>query len=187
MEENISDVNVGQTETQPDTLTDAGASEGDFSIPDEYKDRGWTKNLKSIDDLWKMNDNAQNMIGRKTIGIPSEEATDEEISEFYSKIRPQNQADYKVDLEGADKELFEKLFYDNGLSQRQANALIEGYKQSIAVAESEMKSAEGYRQELANRFGITSIPTLILMRGGKAVKTMIGYRPKADIEKQLAD
>ena len=41
--------------------------------------------------------------------------------------------------------------------------------------------------ELATRFGITSIPTLILMRGGEAVKTMIGYRPKADIEKQLAE
>jgi len=39
--------------------------------------------------------------------------------------------------------------------------------------------------ELANRFGITSIPTLILMRDGEAVKTLIGYRPKADIEKQL--
>lgn len=39
--------------------------------------------------------------------------------------------------------------------------------------------------ELANRFGITSIPTLIVMEGGKAVNTMIGFRPKADIEKLL--
>lgn len=41
--------------------------------------------------------------------------------------------------------------------------------------------------ELATRFQITSIPTLVLMRGGEAVKTIIGYRPKADIEKQLAE
>lgn len=39
--------------------------------------------------------------------------------------------------------------------------------------------------ELAVRFGITSIPTLIVMNGGKAVATAVGYRPKADILKLL--
>ena len=38
---------------------------------------------------------------------------------------------------------------------------------------------------LAARFGITSIPTLILMENGKPVRTVMGYRPKADILKQL--
>ena len=39
--------------------------------------------------------------------------------------------------------------------------------------------------DLAMQFGITSIPTLILMRKGEAVATMVGYRPKADILKLL--
>ena len=38
---------------------------------------------------------------------------------------------------------------------------------------------------LAARFGITSIPTLILMDKGEAVKTLVGFRPKADILKNL--
>ena len=38
---------------------------------------------------------------------------------------------------------------------------------------------------LAARFGITSIPTLILMDKGETVKTLVGFRPKADILKQL--
>ncbi len=38
---------------------------------------------------------------------------------------------------------------------------------------------------LAARFGITSIPTLILMENGEAVKVLVGFRPKADILKQL--
>lgn len=42
-------------------------------------------------------------------------------------------------------------------------------------------------REIAIRFGITSIPTLILMRDGEAVKTIVGFRPKADIEKLLAE
>ena len=39
--------------------------------------------------------------------------------------------------------------------------------------------------ELAASFGIISIPTLIVMKDGKAVNTAVGYRPKADILKLL--
>ena len=39
--------------------------------------------------------------------------------------------------------------------------------------------------ELATSFGIISIPTLVVMRDGKAVNTAVGYRPKADILKLL--
>ena len=39
--------------------------------------------------------------------------------------------------------------------------------------------------DLAVRFGITSIPTLVLMKNGEVAATMVGYRPKADILKLL--
>ena len=39
--------------------------------------------------------------------------------------------------------------------------------------------------ELAMQFGVSSIPTLVVMKDGKAVAQAIGYRPKADIEKLL--
>ena len=39
--------------------------------------------------------------------------------------------------------------------------------------------------ELAMQFGITSIPTLVLMKSGDVAATMVGYRPKADILKLL--
>ena len=35
---------------------------------------------------------------------------------------------------------------------------------------------------LAVRYGIVSIPTLILVDKGEAVNKIVGYRPKADIE-----
>ena len=38
---------------------------------------------------------------------------------------------------------------------------------------------------LAAKFGIVSIPTLVLMENGEAVQTAVGYRPKADILKLL--
>ena len=35
--------------------------------------------------------------------------------------------------------------------------------------------------ELAEAFGIVSIPTLAVLKGGKVVNTAVGVRPKADI------
>jgi len=39
--------------------------------------------------------------------------------------------------------------------------------------------------ELASRFGIRSIPSLLVFRGGELVDTMIGVRPKAEILQRL--
>ena len=39
--------------------------------------------------------------------------------------------------------------------------------------------------ELATRFGITSIPTLVVLEKGQKTAAAIGFRPKADIEKLL--
>ena len=39
--------------------------------------------------------------------------------------------------------------------------------------------------ELAIQFSVSSIPTLIVMKGGAVAATAVGYRPKADIEKLL--
>ncbi len=39
--------------------------------------------------------------------------------------------------------------------------------------------------ELATRFGIVSIPTLIVFVGGKAVHTMVGNMPAAELRHEL--
>ena len=40
-------------------------------------------------------------------------------------------------------------------------------------------------QELAMRFGVQSIPTMILFKDGQPAAATIGARPKGDIERQL--
>lgn len=40
-------------------------------------------------------------------------------------------------------------------------------------------------QDLAMRFNVMSIPTLILFKGGKAVETIVGAAPKGSILSQL--
>ena len=39
--------------------------------------------------------------------------------------------------------------------------------------------------ELAKRFGIVSIPTLVLVKDGREAARIMGYRPKADILNKL--
>ncbi len=38
------------------------------------------------------------------------------------------------------------------------------------------------QQELAGAFGVSSIPTLVVMKNGKVVNQTVGARPKAQIE-----
>lgn len=40
--------------------------------------------------------------------------------------------------------------------------------------------------EIANRYGVMSIPTLILFKNGEEVNKSVGYSPKEDIEEFLA-
>ena len=40
-------------------------------------------------------------------------------------------------------------------------------------------------QELATRFGIRAIPTLLLFKGGQVKETMVGMTGKKDLEKKL--
>lgn len=41
------------------------------------------------------------------------------------------------------------------------------------------------QMELAVRFQVASIPTLVVVRNGEVTKTLVGYRPKEDILKLL--
>ena len=38
---------------------------------------------------------------------------------------------------------------------------------------------------LANRYGIASIPTVMLFKNGEVVNTSLGYRPKNELETML--
>lgn len=39
--------------------------------------------------------------------------------------------------------------------------------------------------DLAARFGVVSIPTLVVLKNGQIVSQAVGYRPRADIEAML--
>ena len=122
-----------------------------LNIPDDYKDAGWAKNIKTTEDLWKAHANAQTLIGKKTIGLPDENSTPEQIQDYYSKIRPKDLTEYEF-AEGTsaeEKEFYSKIMYENGLTKSQAKSLSEAvYKQSA-----EAFSKKGMLEELEKSFG----------------------------------
>lgn len=52
---------------------------------------------------------------------------------------------------------------------------------SLTVAKLNVDENQG----TAARFGVMSIPTLILFKEGQAVERLVGYMPKAEIKKRL--
>ena len=58
---------------------------------------------------------------------------------------------------------------------------IAAENESITIAKVDVDEA----RDLAIQFGIASIPTLIVMDKGEVKGKLIGFRPKADIEKLL--
>lgn len=182
MEESMTDVSEQGSETQSDANA-AGGDTGGFSVPEEYKDAGWSKNIKSYDDLWKMNANAQSLIGRKTIGIPSDKSTPEEWQSFFEKVRPEKAEEYGLELDGDDKAFYEKLFFDNGISTKQAKGIMGAYQERMQQALAGLTSEEGFRQEMQGRFGdkyedtVKSLSALIAREASDADKKVLNAMP----------
>ncbi len=60
--------------------------------------------------------------------------------------------------------------------------------ESIAAEHSEIRVGKvnvDEQPELAMQFGVRSIPMLVVMKGGKAVASTVGYQPKESIERLL--
>lgn len=118
-------------------------------VPEAYRDKPYMQNIKSIDSLFQQLDNAQSLIGKKTIGVPEATATPEEWDSFFSKIRPENPDGYelktvelpedkanlqqyfdKVRTPEYEKDL-KQLFHKAGLTAKQAEILTSEYDQLI--------------------------------------------------------
>lgn len=123
-----------------------------FSVPEEYKDKGWAGKVKSLDDVYKQLDATDALVGKKTVGVPDfEKASPEEVEEYYSKTRPESKDNYSF-AEGtpdADKEKFSNLFFENGISKHQADNIIKAYQADEAAQFTE----EGALQEMEKALG----------------------------------
>lgn len=134
----------------------SNAEQQSFAIPEAYAERGWAKDIRSADDLWKLTDNAQSLIGKRPAGIPTKDAPQEEWDKFYRSMgRPDSADQYEFDAsydgmpEGVDMKAYEEkakgFFHKLGLSPEKAN---EAWKEYVAM---EMEGVEAHKASLAER------------------------------------
>ncbi len=138
---------------------EAGKSSVDFQIPEPFKDKPWTKNVKSVEDLFKIHDDAQALIGKKRIIPDFDKATPQEVDEYLNMLRPKEKevfADFfKDDKEMSDerKSAFTDLLFESGLSKPQAERILKGYKAMEASVQEKLFDKDGFIESLKKNFG----------------------------------
>ncbi|MDY5697727.1 MAG: hypothetical protein SPK75_15270 [Victivallales bacterium] len=159
-----------ETETQETTNTEtmntetaggtpAPEQKTETAVPSDWKSglpeelRGSVEKFKTVEDMAKSYLNMEKLVGKKTIGMPDENSSEEEWSKLYDRLgRPVAADKYEVKrAEGLPPELIDeegmKSFlgaaYKAGLNQKQVSALVsefdrqllEGAKRSAAAEE----------------------------------------------------
>lgn len=141
-------LSIDPTDNLRDSLT--GKQPDKSFLPEEYRNKGWAKNIKTKNDIYKAYDNAQNLIGKKTIGVPSEDATPEELKSFYEKTTPK---EYNIEGLTENKEVFHEMFKENGLTNKQANGIVEKYNSLVEEQNKMLFDGEKLKERLQERFG----------------------------------
>lgn len=147
--------NTEETEVNTDnTVETTTPAVPAFEVPEEYKETGWAKNIKSNEDLWKSYANAQSLIGKKS--IPDfDTADDKAIQEYYSRVRPKEATDYDLGdvLLDNEAEQVRKTFYDNGLNKKQAKAVLDQFVDIVKADATAKYGTESFKTEMESAFG----------------------------------
>jgi hypothetical protein len=130
-----------------------------FAVPEAYAGKDWAKSIKSPDDLWKLTDNAQSLIGKRPAGIPAPDAPDEEWTKFYNAAgRPEKPDAYKFSpIEGVPEGLdltpiqqkAANILHQAGLNQKQADKVYQLFlKEELAAADQSKAQIEEKQKAL---------------------------------------
>ena len=127
------------------------------SISEQYRTNPNIEKFTEIDALAKSYINAVSMIGTDKIPLPGKTATDEQWNEVYNKLgRPESPDKYKLELKTDVAPVDENVikgFAQNahklGLNNKQAQGILEFYKNTLESSAKEMSVNMEYAQEQA--------------------------------------
>ena len=136
---------AASAQAEPQTNPEPTSS---FSVPEAYASKGWAKDIKSPDDLWKLTDNAQSLIGKRA--APAPDAPAEEWTNYMKQLgMPEKPDGYTLsDIEGVPegmdlapfKQQAQELMHKAGLTPRQADALWKEYISTELAASSKAQA-----------------------------------------------
>ena len=146
----------------PDAQTNSAPVDWKASLPEDLRNDPSLSDIKDVGSMAKSYINGQKLIGKNRIALPDGNATDEEMSSFYSQIgRPEKSDGYKfgerpalpegLDYDEAFESQFRDLSYKAGLTSTQAKAIYDGYHDYISKkAELEGTSASAQNEQWVN-------------------------------------
>ena len=121
------------------------AEENDFTLPDEYKEKGWASQMHSIDDLCKKIDNQEKFISKGQ--LPHRDSSEQDIQAFEEKMKKYtSELDYS-DLTGKDEDLA-KALKESGVPKFQAKRVVD----LIKSREAKEYGEEEFEKMLGDRF-----------------------------------
>ena len=150
---------AGSTTTPPSSTTPPASQ--DFKstwkeyIPEDLKDRAEWNNIKDPSDLFKNYINAQQTIS-KSVRLPDEQATPEDIAAFYTKLgKPAKKEDYTFEYQAKEGDIYTKDSFDFSMFQDIADKanLTKKQYQALASAYIDINNAnyKAYNQGLADK------------------------------------
>lgn len=114
----------------------AAGSQPDFrtTIPEAYREKTYLRDAKSAEDVFKMLDNAQTLIGKQGKRVPADDAPIEEWNKFFNEAgRPETADKYEfkradgVQVDPEVEKAVKGIFHEAGLSAKQAQAIQSKY------------------------------------------------------------
>lgn len=129
-----------------------------FKVPDAFKDKGWVGKYKfnSVDDVFKVLDDAQTAIGKKMIVPDLEKATETEREDYFKLSRPANGVEAYQFGDVIDPNLKQGMgesLLKNGVSAFQANNIIKDYQAGEAKILAHQFSPDGMKEAMSGAFG----------------------------------
>ncbi len=162
--ESIPNMGGGEGEPKAGGEGEPKAGGEGFAVPTEYQEKGWAKDLKSHEDVFKKLDGAETLIGQRPaegIQIPKDGATPEEMATFYNSLgRPTESKDYSFNREGQSDAMKEfnseemdvatkAIFHKYGLRPDQASGIQTDYEALLGEAYKEQVETQ---QKLNSEF-----------------------------------
>jgi len=158
---------VEPTETTEDQAVDTEQTTDEVKAPAwKAQMKGDLKDNEYFDQFATISDAGKELLSLKeqkerSVVMPSEEGTEEEIKEFYSKLgRPEDTSGYEFELPEIPKgmkhnkeseEAFRKLAFDSGLTQKQAATFFSNFnKQGVEIYQAAIRRSEKKREEAGN-------------------------------------
>lgn len=127
--------------TSFDVTTGPAAPQTKFldTVPVEFRDKPYLKDVSDLPSLLKKLDGAQQLIGKRPAGIPDDKASPDDWSKFFKYLgRPDTADEYElkgtedVKLPPEMDKGIKALFHKTGVTKKQAAAIYAGYTDLLA-------------------------------------------------------